>query len=218
MHSPIPQHTNSRIIEFMTVNQAYTHNFAQVGRDVQIWPQAKIISPEVISIGDSVIVDDFVLLMGGRSTILGSFIHISSFTSVIGGGELVMEDFTTVSSGIRLFTGTDDFLGGSLVNSAIPHPYRLPIRTFVHIKKHAVVGANSVVLPGVTIGEGVAIGANSLVNKDCEPWTIYYGSPAKPMRSRPKEKILELEAQLRKDLYDPYGKYIPMSDRRAPIN
>jgi hypothetical protein len=38
------------------------------------------------------------------------------------------------------------------------------------------------------------------------------------MRSRPKEKILELEAQLRKDLYDPYGKYIPMSDRRAPIN
>jgi galactoside O-acetyltransferase len=202
----------------MTVNQAYTHNFAQVGRDVQIWPQAKIISPEVISIGDSVIVDDFVLLMGGRSTILGSFIHISSFTSVIGGGELVMEDFTTVSSGIRLFTGTDDFLGGSLVNSAIPHPYRLPIRTFVHIKKHAVVGANSVVLPGVTIGEGVAIGANSLVNKDCEPWTIYYGSPAKPMRSRPKEKILELEAQLRKDLYDPYGKYIPMSDRRAPIN
>jgi galactoside O-acetyltransferase len=202
----------------MTVNQAYTHNFAQVGQDVQIWPQAKIISPEVISIGDSVIVDDFVLLMGGRSTILGSFIHISSFTSVIGGGELVMEDFTTVSSGIRLFTGTDDFLGGSLVNSAIPHPYRLPIRTFVHIKKHAVVGANSVVLPGVTIGEGVAIGANSLVNKDCEPWTIYYGSPAKPMRSRPKEKILELEAQLRKDLYDPYGKYIPMSDRRAPIN
>jgi galactoside O-acetyltransferase len=202
----------------MVNNQAYTLKFAQVGQDVQIWPQAKIISPEVISIGDSVIVDDFVLLMGGRSTILGSFIHISSFTSVIGGGELVMEDFTTVSSGIRLFTGTDDFLGGSLVNSAVPHPYRLPIRTFVHIKKHAVVGANSVVLPGVTIGEGVAIGANSLVNKDCEPWTIYYGSPAKPMRSRPKEKILELEAQLRKDLYDPYGKYIPMSDRRAPIN
>jgi acetyltransferase-like isoleucine patch superfamily enzyme len=202
----------------MAVNQAYTLNFAQVGQDVQIWPQAKIISPEVISIGDSVIFDDFVLLMGGRSTILGSFIHISSFTSVIGGGELVMEDFTTLSSGIRLFTGTDDFLGGSLVNSAVPHPYRLPIRTFVHIKKHAVVGANSVVLPGVTIGEGVAIGANSLVNKDCEPWTIYYGSPARPMRSRPKEKILELEAQLRKDLYDPYGKYIPKSDRRDPIN
>lgn len=197
----------------MTGNQAYTLNLADVRKDVQIWSQARIISPEVITIGNSVIIDDFVLIMGGRSTAIGSFIHISSFTSITGGGDLVMADFSTLSSGVRVFTGTDDFLGGSLVNSAVPYPYRLPTRTFVHIQKHAVVGANSVILPGVTIGEGVAIGANSLVNKDCEPWTIYYGSPAKPMRSRPKAKILELEAQLRQDLYDRDGNYIPKSNR-----
>ena len=196
-------------------NQAYKIGLAKVGQDVTIWPQAKIISPEVISIGDSVIIDDFVFIMGGNKTALGSFIHIASFTSLTGAGELVMEDFTTLSSGIRLFTGTDDFLGGSLTNSAVPSPYRKPIRSFVRIKKHAIIGANSVILPGVVIGEGVAVGANSLIKYDCQPWTIYVGSPARAIRPRPKERILELEAQLRQEIYDSNGNYIPKSQREA---
>lgn len=190
-------------------NQAYILEFNQVGKDVTIWSGAKIISPEVIEIGNSVLIDDFVLMMGGKKTSIGSFIHIGAFTSIAGGGELIMEDFTTLSHGIRLFTGNDDYLGGSLTNSTVPYPYRLPIRSFVHLKKHAIVGANSVILPGVVIGEGVAIGANSLIKKDCEPWMIYAGSPAKPIRPRPKDRILELEAQLRKDFYDYQGNYIP---------
>jgi acetyltransferase-like isoleucine patch superfamily enzyme len=190
--------------------------FARRGADVTIWSQAKIITPETISLGDSVIIDDFVLVMGGRKTVIGSFIHIASFTSITGGGEFVMEDFATLSSGIRVFTGTDDFLGNCLTNSAVPHPYRQPERTFATIKKHAIVGANSVILPGVTIGEGAAIGANSLVLHDCEPWTIYVGSPACPLKLRPRERILELEAQLRRDLYDAHGNYIPINQRPAP--
>jgi acetyltransferase-like isoleucine patch superfamily enzyme len=196
-------------------HQAYDLNFASIGADVTIWSGAKVISPDTISIGNSVIIDDFVFLMGGKSTHIGSFIHIASFTSITGGGEFEMEDFTTLSSGIRIFTGTDDFTGNSLTNSAVPFPYRQPIRSFVRLKKHAIVGANSVILPGVTIGEGVAIGANSLVNKDCEPWTIYFGSPAKAIRPRPKAKMLALEEQLRQELYDDQGLYIPQSRRQA---
>ena len=192
--------------------------FARRGADVTIWPLAKIIAPETISLGDSVIIDDFVLLMGGRKTVLGSFIHIASFTSITGGGEFVMEDFATLSSGIRVFTGTDDFSGGGLTNSAVPYPYRQPARTFATIKKHAIVGANSVILPGVTLGEGAAVGANSLVLHDCEPWTIYVGSPARPLKSRPKERILELEAQLRRELYDARGRYIPKHERPTPAS
>jgi acetyltransferase-like isoleucine patch superfamily enzyme len=185
--------------------------FARRGADVTIWPLAKIITPETISLGDAVIIDDFVLVMGGRRTVMGSFIHIASFTSITGGGEFVMEDFATLSSGIRVFTGTDDFLGDYMANSAVPHPYRQPKRTFVSIKKHAIVGANSVVLPGITIGEGAAIGANSLVLQDCEPWTIYVGSPARPLKLRPRDKILELENRLRQELYNTQGQYIPKS-------
>ncbi len=198
-------------------NQVHSLKFAKIGQDVVIWPMAKIVSPEAISIGDSVIIDDFVFIMGGKRAVIGSFVHVASFTSITGGGEFIMEDFTTLSSGIRVFTGNDDYLGGSLTNSAVPDPYRVPIRSFVHIKKHAIVGANTVILPGVTIGEGVAIGANSLVKKDCEPWTIYVDSPARLLRPRPRERILELEEKLHRELYNEQGNYIPKSQREGDI-
>src|SRR6476661_2499795 len=160
-------------------NQAYKSELAQVGQDVIIWPQAKIVSPEVIAIGDSVIIDDF----------------------------------TGLSGGVRVYTGNEDYSGGCLTNPSVPEPYRLPTRSFVHIKKHAIVGANTVILPGVVIGEGAAIGANSLLTKDCEPWKIYFGSPAKAIKTRPQDKILELEAHLRQELYDGRGNYIPKNQR-----
>lgn len=195
-------------------NQAYNLGFKHVGQDINIWPVAKIISPEAISLGNSVIIDDFVFIIGGKRTVIGSFVHIASFTSITGGGEFIIEDFGGLSGGIRVYTGNEDYLGGSLTNPAVPYPYRVPIRSFVHIKKHAIIGANSVILPGVTIGEGAVIGANSLVTKDCDPWMVYVGSPVKPLRSRPKDRILELEAQLHSKLYDTSGNYIPKLNRK----
>lgn len=194
-------------------NQAYYLPFASIGRDVVIWPMAKIVGPEVISIGDSVIIDDFVFLMGGKRTAIGSFVHIGSFTSITGGGEFFMEDFAGLSGGVRVYTGNEDYLGGCLTNPAVPAPYRVPIRSFVHIKEHAIIGANSVILPGVTVEKGAVVGANALVTKDCAPWTIYVGSPATPLESRPSERVLELESELRKEVFDAAGHYIPKDQR-----
>jgi len=195
------------------MNQAYNLGLSKVGQDVTIWPQAKIVSPEKISIGDSVIIDDFVFIMGGQKTTIGSFVHIASFTSITGGGVFVMEDFTAIASGTKVFTGTDYYTGKCMTNPTVPHPYSIATRSFVCIKKHAIVGANTVILPGVTIGEGASIGANSLITKDCEPWTIYIGSPAKPLRERSQKRIIELEVQLRQKLYDSHGNYIPVKKR-----
>lgn len=194
-------------------NQAYTIGLLKVGEDVAIWPLAKVVSPETITIGNSVIVDDFVFLMGGSRTTIGSFVHIASFSSITGGGEFTMDDFAGFSSGIRVYTGNEDYLGGSLTNPAVPAPYRSPIRSFVRIHKHAIIGANSVILPGVTIGEGAAIGANSLITQNCDPWMIYAGSPAKLIKSRPRAHLLELEAQLRQQVFDANGDYIPKAKR-----
>ncbi|OQA23344.1 MAG: dTDP-4-amino-4,6-dideoxy-D-glucose acyltransferase [Chloroflexi bacterium ADurb.Bin360] len=194
-------------------NQAYDLPFQQIGADVVIWPMAKIVMPEVISIGNSVIVDDFVFLVGGAKTIIGDFIHIASFTSITGGGEFIMEDFAGLSGGVHIYTGNEDYSGGCLTNPAVPAPYRVPTRSFVRIEKHAIIGANSVVLPGVVIGEGAVVGANSLITKSCDPWTINVGSPAKPIKVRPKERILNLEGMLRKEIFDVAGHYIPRDQR-----
>jgi acetyltransferase-like isoleucine patch superfamily enzyme len=174
--------------------------FKKIGENVKIYPLAKILNPEVIEIGNNVIIDDFVLLMGGKETQIGNYVHIASFCNITGGGKFIMEDFTGLSSGCRIFTGSEDFSGSSLTNPTIPPKFRNVVRSFVVMKKHSILGANVVVLPGVTIGEGAAIGANSLVTKDCEPWTIFVGTPAKPLRPRPRERILELEVQLYREI------------------
>ncbi|MFA5179804.1 MAG: acyltransferase [Syntrophales bacterium] len=181
-------------------NQAYKLDFKRIGKGVTIWPQAKIVSPESICIGDSVIIDDFVFLMGGEKTIIGSYVHIASFTSITGSGEFFMEDFSGLSGGVRVYTGNEDYSGGCMTNPTVPYPYRVPIRSFVRIKKHAIIGANAVILPGIVIGDGAVVGANSLVVTDCKPWTMYRGSPAREFRTRPSQNILNLEKQLRENI------------------
>ena len=48
------------------------------------------------------------------------------------------------------------------------------------------IGANCTVMPDIVVGDGAILGAGSFVNKDCEPWGIYVGSPAKKIAMRPK--------------------------------
>lgn len=188
--------------------------FKSIGKDVTIWNLAKIAMREAIEIGDDTMIDDFVFIMGGKRTVFGSFVHIASFSSITGGGEFIIEDFSGFSAGVRAFTGDDDYSKGeNLCNPTIDPPFRKPFRSFIHIKKHVIIGANTVILPGVVIGEGVAVGANSLIKKDCEPWTVYAGTPARIIKSRPRERIIELEQELRRTYYDNNGAYIPKSER-----
>jgi len=74
------------------------------------------------------------------------------------------------------------------MSTVLPLKQRNLIVSFVKIEKDAFVGTNSIVHPGVTIGEGAIIGSNSLVLKDVEPWTINVGSPSKIIGKRPKVK------------------------------
>jgi galactoside O-acetyltransferase len=72
----------------------------------------------------------------------------------------------------------------------------------VIIGRHSIIGSGSVVLPNVNINDGATVGALSLVNKDLEEWGLYAGIPAKKIKSRAKEKILDLEKDFVKKLND----------------
>jgi galactoside O-acetyltransferase len=185
------------------------------GQDVTIHEAAKIVSAEEMEIGDSVIIDDFAFVLAGGGVRLGSFVHIGSHAFIGGGGGFVMEDFAGLSGGVRVYTGNEDYLGGQLTNPTVPAPWRVASRGPVHVGRHAIVGSGTVVLPGVSIGEGAAVGALSVVARDLKPWTIYAGNPAKPIKERPRARMLELEEDLRRTLYDAEGRYIP-SERRTP--
>ena len=62
------------------------------------------------------------------------------------------------------------------------------------IGKHSIVGAGSMIMPGVTLAEGTSVGAMSLIRKSTEAWSIYVGNPAKKIKDRSKD-LLILEKQ-----------------------
>jgi acetyltransferase-like isoleucine patch superfamily enzyme len=189
-------------------------NFKSIGKDVLTFPLTKIIYPEQVSIGDSVIIDDFVFMMV-KATI-GSFVHIAGMTSIVGNGKYTMGDFSSLSWGCRVFTGNEEWHGNAINNPTVEAPYRKAVRSFVCLEKFATLGANSVILPGVTLHEGALVGANSFVRSDCDPYSVYVGSPARKIKEYPSETMLELERHIREDYYDSKGQYIEKALRGVP--
>lgn len=168
------------------------------GRNLRIYDLVRIVAPEAVAFGDEVIVDDFVFLQGGAGLDVGSYVHIGMFSSITGGGRATLGDFVSISPGVRLLSGTDVPDGSGLLNPTVPDELRAVERSFVELGDHVYVGANSVVHPGVRIGEGAAVGSNSLVREDVEPWTINVGSPCRPIKERPRDEVLRRgEALLR---------------------
>lgn len=168
------------------------YKFKKTGENVKIFEYAKIAKPEVIEIGDHSEIDDFSFIYGGKGIKIGRYVHISRFVSIIGGGELFLGDYTVLADGARILTGTDTYYGGHRMSTVLPDYQRNPIISFVRIEKDAFIGTNSIVHPGVTIGEGAVIGSNSLVLKDIEPWTINIGSPCRVIKKRPKIELKDI--------------------------
>lgn len=170
--------------------------FGSVGPNVLVYELTRITSPELITVGHDVTIDDFVYLQGAGGLSIGSHVHIASFASITGGGEGVLGDFCTIASGARVLTGTDVVDGSGLCNSTIPGDLRAVRRGRTEIGTHAFVGANAVVLPDVVIGQGAVVGAGSVVTEDLEPWTIHVGAPARAVGGRPSAQILASAALL----------------------
>ena len=73
-----------------------------------------------------------------------------------------------------------------------PSPEDLPLKGDTVIGNDVWIGQNAVILPGVHIGDGAIIGANSVVGKDVGPYTIVAGNPAKVLRKRFDDELIDL--------------------------
>jgi len=155
---------------------------------VKTFEFTKIIGIEKIKFGKNIIIDDFTFIYATTPMSFGNYVHIACFSSVIGGADLTFEDFVTVSHGSRILTGSDDFKDWGLGNSTVPTEFRNVSRRPIHLCQFSIIGANSVVLPGVTIGEGAAVGAGSVITRDLAPWGVYIGN--KKIGERNREAVL----------------------------
>ena len=170
-------------------------DFKKKGVDVRISEHSIISRPEIVELGDHISIDMWTYI--STKAILGNYIHIAPSVSIIGGADssIIMEDFTNIGSGSRIICATDDFMQG-LISPVVPIEHRTVISKPVIFKRYSTVGVNCVVLPGVTLAEGSIVGANSVVTKDTEPWTVYAGSPAKPIKNRDSKRIIESAKKL----------------------
>jgi galactoside O-acetyltransferase len=169
-----------------------------VGEDVFISAHVEIRRPHLVSIGNHVAIDSGFYITTQAE--IGDYIHIAPYVTVIGGknGLLKMGNFTNISVGGKIICGSDQFLGEGLVTApGIPEEYRDTLKVEpVIFEDFANVGANVVILPGITLGQGSVVGACSLVRENTEPWTIYVGTPAKPMKKRSPEKMMQYAKKL----------------------
>ena len=164
------------------------------GNDVLIGRHVVLYNPSKLILGDHVRIDDFTIVSG--KVTMGSYIHVSQFCGIYGGDEgIVMGDFSGLSAKCSVYAVSDDYTGHSMTNPMIPAKYKpMSLSKPVLIGKHAIIGCNSVVLPGVDIQEGAAVGSLSCVTHSLEPWSINTGIPAKKRSDRAKD-ILKLEKQ-----------------------
>lgn len=172
--------------------------FKFVGKNVLVSKRAIIYNHDQIEIGDNSRIDDLCILSGNIK--IGKFVHVAVCSRLSGSkAGLILKDFSGVSYNSTLIANSDDYSGEFLTNPCVPMKYKKYISEPVILEKHALVASHCLIVPGVKIGEGTAIGAMSLVLKSTEDWSIYVGIPAKRLKDR-KRNMLELEKEFLAEL------------------
>ena len=117
----------------------------------------------------------------GKSVFIGDSVKVDA-----GHADLIhIGDHSHITGGCRLLCHQRDLKNYYVGDDAAKLPYRLGE---IHIGKGCMIGMESMIMPGVTIGDGAIIGAFSLVTKDIPAWTIATGRPAKVIKQIPERK------------------------------
>lgn len=149
-------------------NFLYRHVFhMEIGKNVLIYGGSEVRSPQNIKIGDGTIIGDDSKLDGRNGITIGRNVNFST--------------------GVWIWTEQHNAQcpNFSCINEGAP----------VIIGDRAWVSCRTVILPGVTIGEGAIIAAGAVVTKDVEPFTIYGGIPAKKIGERNKDLTYEFDGE-----------------------
>ncbi|WP_420385354.1 CatB-related O-acetyltransferase [Roseivirga sp.] len=112
---------------------------------------------------------------------------IGKFCSIASGVQFLLNGGNHLTSGISSFPFA--IFGNGWEGAMEGKEY--PVRGNIEIGNDVWIGHEAVILPGVKVGDGCIIGAQSVVSKDMEPYTIAAGNPAKTIRKRFSESEIE---------------------------
>lgn len=170
--------------------------FSSVGDNVRISNKVSFYSISG-TIGNNVRIDDFCILKG--QIFLGSYIHIGSFCLITGVyGEVQLQDCSVLSSGVHVYTGSDDYRADVLSSGAVPQEFVKTIKGGVFLGKGSIVGAQSLLLPNSYIEDGASVGAHCVIYGRVPQGAVMVSGAgkARKVKQRDSQKIIELVMQL----------------------
>lgn len=178
---------NIEYIEFLGENNRPKLKFC--GEHVVLNAMCKIMRAENMEIGDYSRILDFSFIDAGKLLRIGKHTLITWHCVIEGGAQTFIGNRVFMGPGSKLLTSTYE-LNGYYANEFLPKETRSTKYGDITLCDDAYIGAGSIIMPGVTVGEGAVVGANSLVDRNLKPWGIYFGSPAKlvGMREQPTEE------------------------------
>lgn len=174
------------------MNNLYSLNYLKnigvkiLGKNIKISKYARIYNPTKLTIYDNVRIDDFTIISGKGNVVLNNYIHIGAGCLLSSSSNIIIDNFSGLSHGVKIFGGSDDYSGEYMTNPTVPKEYLGVLYGDVIINKHCIIGTNSILLPNIELGEGTAVGAQSLINKNTLEWNIYAGNPARKIKKRSK--------------------------------
>lgn len=178
-------------MSFLNQEEIEKLGFKSVGENCLLSRKASFYNCSNIIIGNNVRIDDFCVLSAGKKGIeIGSFIHIAVFCSLMGNEKIILNDFSGLSSRVSIYSSNDDYSGETLTNPMIPDKYKKVTHAPVTLEKHVIVGSGSIILPGVCLNTGAAVGALSLVSKDIPEFEIHSGVPARKIKNRKRDLLI----------------------------
>lgn len=113
---------------------------------------------------------------------------IGKFCQIATGVEFIMNDANHQMSAVSTFP----FYTLDGWDMEAPSASDMPFKGNTVIGNDVWIGQNAVILPGVNIGDGAIIGANSVIGSNIAPYTIVAGNPAKVIRKRFDEELIDL--------------------------
>lgn len=159
----------------------------QFGNNVFISKDVIFHNPQNVNIGNNVRIDSQCLIIAGNNTkiTIGNNVHISAGCYFYGNsGNITLEDCTCTSARCILYTSNDDYTEGYATNSVIEEAFKNVENGDIYIKKHCVIGCNSVILPNVVLEYATSAGAFSLIKNNTNEFDVIAGIPAKFIKTR----------------------------------
>ena len=160
-----------------------------VGYDKEIYVKPTLKNPNII-VGDFTYIanSDFESHVSPHSEWNGDKLIIGKFCQIASGVEFVMNGANHQMNAVSTFP----FYTLEGWNMEAPTMSNMPMKGDTIIGNDVWIGQNAVILPGVKIGDGAIIGANAVVGSNVAPYTIVVGNPAKEIRKRFDNELLEL--------------------------